>query len=135
MHVDIEEGIHSVLIVEDEMIVAMMMEDLLRSLGATEVYICADTHSAIEVVRTKPLDCAILDLRIADGSSMPVADALDQAGVPFLFSSGTEAAEIEGRHARRPAISKPFMDDDFTLVVLDTVTLARSQPPRAVASD
>ena len=127
MHIEIDEGIRSVLIVEDEMIVAMLMEDLLRSLGVEDVYICADAASALEVVRSSPIDCAVLDLRVRDGSSTEVADALAEKGIPFVFSSGTELGEIDARHAGRPMISKPFLDDDFRLVVLDTWTLARSQ--------
>lgn len=135
MQILIDEGVRSVLIVEDEMIVAMMMEDLVRSLGAEDVYICPDTASALDVIATRPLDCAVLDLRVLDGTTTSVADALAEKGVPFLFSSGTELAEMEARHADRPRIAKPFMDDDFKLIVLDTLTFGRSQPPLAVASD
>jgi CheY-like chemotaxis protein len=126
MHIQIGEGIRSVLVVEDEMIVAMMIEDIVRELGVSEVHLCADARSALEVVRAEPIDCAILDLRVRDGSVAPVADALAEKGVPFVFSSGSDAGAIEERHAHRPMISKPFMDDDLKLVVLDTWTLAQS---------
>lgn len=126
MKIEIDEGIRSVLIVEDEMIVAMLMEDLVRQLGVRDVHICADSASALEVVRTQSVDCAILDLRLRDGTSMQVADALADKDIPFLFSTGSDVGALEPRHAGRPMISKPFMDDDFRLILLDTWSLART---------
>jgi CheY-like chemotaxis protein len=127
MHIQIGEGIHSVLIVEDEMIVAMLMEDIVRDLGVSEVHICPDAASALEVVETKHIDCAILDVRLRGGSSAPVADALAQKGIPFVFSSGSDAGALEDRHGDRPLISKPFLDDDLRLIVLDTWALSRAE--------
>lgn len=129
MQVQISEAIHSVLIVEDEMIVALLMEDLVRELGVRDVYICPDIASALDTVGTKQIDCAILDLRLRDRDSMPVADALEAKGIPFVFSTGSDSRAIASRHAARPMISKPFLDDDLKLVVLDTWTLAQSQRP------
>ena len=130
MHIEINEAIRSVLVVEDEMIVAMLMEDLLRSLGVEEVYIAADVKSALKLLETRPVDCAVLDLWVRDGDTMAVADILVDKGIPFVFSSGSDAGAIAERHAARPLISKPFLDDDFTLIVLDTWTLAQSQRAR-----
>jgi len=127
MHVQIGEGIHSVLVVEDEMIIAMLMEDLMRELGVTNVQICPDVDSALEAVATKSFDCAILDLRIRGGASTPVADALAERAIPFVFSSGSDAGALEERHADRPLISKPFLDDDLKLILLDTWSLARGE--------
>ena len=129
MQIQISEAIHSVLIVEDEMIVALLIEDLVRELGVRNVYICPDIDSALDTVRTEQIDCAILDLRLRDRDSMPVADALEAKGIPFVFSSGSDSGAIAPRHAARPLISKPFLDDDLKLVVLDTWTLAQSQRP------
>ena len=120
MHIDICEGVRSLLIVEDEGLVAMMMEDLAHELGVRQVYVCADVASALEVARTAPIDCAVLDLWIRDGSSMPVADALAERDVPFFFSTGSDASAMAAHHGHRPAIGKPFADDDFKRTLLDT---------------
>jgi len=125
MHVEINESVRSVLIVEDEMIVAMLMEDLVRELGVADVYLCVDAASALEIINNKPVDLAILDLRVRDGNTMQVADALADRAIPFLFSTGSDLGALDGTHAARPRISKPFMDDDFRLIVLDTVMQAR----------
>lgn len=123
MQIEIAEGIRSVLIVEDEGLVAMMMEDLVRELGIRHVHICSDVASAIKLANTADIDCAVLDLWIRDGSSCCVADVLAARGIPFLFSTGTEADAIDNRHAHRPVLGKPFTDDDFQRLLLDTWTL------------
>lgn len=126
MHIEIDEGIGSILIVEDEMIVAMLIEDIVRGLGVRDVQICTDAASALEFLRDNAIDLAVLDLKVRDGSTTPVADALAAMGVPFVFSSGSDSGALENRHSRRPLISKPFLDDDLKLVILDTWTLSRS---------
>lgn len=133
MHIEINEAIRSVLIVEDEMIVAMLMEDLLRSLGVEDVHIATDVSSALELLESQAVDCAVLDLWVRDGDTMAVADALAEKGTPFLFSSGSDAGALDERHANRPMISKPFLDDDFKLILLDTWTVAQSE--RASGAD
>jgi len=125
MHVEIDEGIRSVLILEDEMIVAMMMEDLVREMGVRDIHLCAGAAEALKVLEAKPIDCAVLDLRVRDGSSVDVADALAERGTPFFFSSGSDATALAERHSDRPMLGKPFTDDDFKLIVLDTWTLGR----------
>jgi len=120
MHITISEGMRSVLIVEDEGLLALMMEDLVRELGATEVHICADVASAAAVAETADIDCAVLDLRIRGGSSTVVADLLAEREIPFLYSTGSATEVLAPRHQSRPLISKPFSDDDFKRVLLDT---------------
>jgi CheY-like chemotaxis protein len=126
MHIEIDEGISSVLIVEDEMIVAMLMEDLMRELGVRDVHICTDTASALDSIAQGKIDFAILDMQVQDGTTVPVADLLAERAIPFIFSSGSDVDALPSEHASRPMIGKPFHDDDLKLVVLDTWTLARS---------
>jgi CheY-like chemotaxis protein len=127
MLVEIDEGIRSVLIVEDEGLVAMMMEDLVRELGVRDVHICSDVASALALVETAEFDCAVLDLWVRDGSSIAVADALAAREIPFLFSTGSSADALEKRHSHRPALGKPFSDDDFKRILLDAWTMGCSE--------
>jgi CheY-like chemotaxis protein len=127
MHIEIDEGIRSMLVVEDEMIVAMLMEDLLRSLGVENVHIATDVAGALKTIGETQIDCAVLDLLVRDGQTFEVAEALDARGIPYVFSSGSDVGAMDPKFAAKPMISKPFMDDDFKLVVLDTWTLSQSQ--------
>ena len=120
MHIQIDEGIRSILIVEDEMIVAMLMEQLVRELGVEDVYLCADAATALDVVADKAIDFAVLDMNVRDGTTEAVADALAGKGIPFVLSSGSDVGALPERHGHRPMVSKPFLDDDLKLVILDT---------------
>lgn len=131
MDIEIDEGIRSVLVLEDEAMVALMMEDLLRGMGVKDVHVCSDTASALRLLHDMPIDCAVLDLRVRDGSSLPVADALLARDIPFVFSTGSDTGALDIRFRERPMLSKPFADDDFKLIVLDTWSLRR--PPQGVS--
>jgi len=126
MHIEIDEGIRSILIVEDEMIVAMLMEQLVRELGVGDVYLCADAATALDIVASKQIDLAVLDMKVRDGTTTAVADALADRGIPFIFSSGSDVGAFPKRHIDRPMVSKPFLDDDLKLVILDTWMLRSS---------
>ncbi len=118
----------SVLILEDEGLVAMMMEDAVRELGVERVEVCPDTASALALLAVQDFDCAILDVRLRDGSSGRVADELARRGIPFLFSTGSGLDGVAAAHRSRPLINKPFADEDFKQKVLDTVVARRMGP-------
>jgi CheY-like chemotaxis protein len=73
----------SVLIVEDEPLIAMMLEDFLDSLGHKVVASCDSVAEALEHVERGGFDVAIIDVQLKDGESVwPVADKLAEAGTP-----------------------------------------------------
>jgi CheY-like chemotaxis protein len=125
MKVTIAEGIRSILIVEDEGLVSMMMEDLVREMGVRRVHVCADLQLATQIAESGELDCAVLDLRVRGGESGAVADILASRGIPFIFSTAGLLDAIPARHRFRPVISKPFNEDDFKLLLLDAWTESR----------
>ena len=73
MHIEIDEGIRSILIVEDEMIVAMLMEQIVRELGVDNVHLCTDAASALDIVASHAIDLAVLDMQVRDGTTDAVA--------------------------------------------------------------
>ena len=101
----------SVLIVEDEGLVSLMLEDLLRSMGARVVDVFGAAGDALSALAASNYDCAILDIIVRDGTSEPVADALADRGIPFLFSSGVGLEMVDARHHNRRLISKPYDDN------------------------
>lgn len=98
-----------ILIVEDEPLIAMMLEDFVEMLDhscAASVDNVADAESAIQ---DGNFDFAILDVNLRDGEpSWPVADALAAAGIPFVFASGGQLDTPPDRHRNRPFLHKPF---------------------------
>jgi CheY-like chemotaxis protein len=96
-----------VLIVEDEMFVALDHEATLRGIGCTGVATAGTIKSALEKVHGWHPDIVILDLNLHGEQTFPVADALDDAHVPFVIVSGYSRRILPARHENRPFLDKP----------------------------
>lgn len=99
----------NVLILEDEPLIAMSMEALVEDEGWAVVgpfSVVADAVAAITAGAA--VDCALLDCNLGGLPSWPVADALAARNIPFAFTSGQSAADIEPRFADRPSFTKPI---------------------------
>lgn len=105
-------GAQHILIVEDEPLIAMMLEDFLDALGR-EVAGTADCIAdALARIEQGGIDAAILDVNLRAGEqSWPVADALAAAGIPFVLATGGAGDTIAEAHRGRPILSKPFTMD------------------------
>lgn len=97
-----------VLVVEDEMTIALMMEDMLNDLGHEVVGLAMRLGPAAEQARTAQVDFAILDVNLDGRMSFSVAEILEARGVPFAFATGYGSAGIEPRFADHPVLKKPF---------------------------
>jgi DNA-binding response OmpR family regulator len=96
-----------ILIVEDEPLIAMMLEDFLGALDKVHVATCDSVQSALATIANEPVDAAIIDINLSGGEkSWPVADELAKRGIPFILSSGGE--ETIEAHADRPRLTKPY---------------------------
>jgi len=101
---------HRILIVEDEPLIAMMLEDFLDALGKQCVGTCDTVQSALATIADEKPDAAILDINLSGGEkSWPVADELAARGIPFMLSSGGD--EVTDGHAARPRLTKPYTMD------------------------
>ncbi len=103
-----------VLLVEDEALVAMLVEDVLAEQGCSVVAAASRLEEALAKVRDASLDfdVAILDLNLAGETTFPVAEALDRRGVPFVFATGYGAAGLPPEWRARPTLQKPFTAAD-----------------------
>ncbi|WP_242116233.1 response regulator [Sphingomonas lacusdianchii] len=101
-----------ILVVEDEPLIAMMLEDFLDLLGRTVTGTADSVASAMAAVDQGGIDAAILDVHLRAGEkSWPVADKLAAAGIPFVLATGGSGDMIEPGHRDRPVLSKPFTMD------------------------
>jgi CheY-like chemotaxis protein len=99
----------SVLIVEDEPLIAMMLEDFVDSLGHRVAGTVDCVADALSCVAQGGFDVAIVDLHLRDGeAAWPVADALAERGIFYLFSTGGYTAQVPDRHRDAPTLPKPF---------------------------
>jgi CheY-like chemotaxis protein len=102
-------GSLSVLIIEDEPLIAMMLEDYIDGLGHRVAGAAESVEEALARVEAGGFDIAILDVHLRGGApSWPVADALADRGVRFLVATGGHVEPPPERHAGAPILSKPF---------------------------
>ena len=118
-----ESAPHSVLVAEDEGIVGLMLEEMLRDFGAGVVDVFAHAAQAVEAANARQYDLAILDVALLDGSA-PVAGVLEARGVPFMFSSAMGPDAVEARHRSRVLLSKPFGEEELREHVLGLLASA-----------
>jgi DNA-binding NtrC family response regulator len=98
----------TVLVVEDEFIIALDLSETVEDLGYELEGPFADNKNAFEAIDREMPDCAILDVFTADGEVFPLADALTEAGVPIIFHSGhVPPSEVRERYPEAIACSKP----------------------------
>jgi CheY-like chemotaxis protein len=114
-----------VLLVEDETLVAMLIEDMVRELGWDVVAIAARVDEALEIVRTTPIDVAILDINLQGAESFPVAEALRARGIPFVFATGYGQGGLENGYRSTPTLQKPFHRRDLELAISRALALIR----------
>jgi CheY-like chemotaxis protein len=102
------EGLH-ILLVEDESIIALMVEETLCELGGIVSY-AGSVAEALAALQSHLPDAAVLDVNLAGEFVFPVAEALSAAQIPFVFTTGYGRSGIPPRWAGRPVLQKPFDD-------------------------
>lgn len=102
-----------VLVVEDEMMIAMLVEDMLADLGCAVVGPAHGLEAALELARGDGIDAALLDVNLAGQPVFAVADALRAKGVPAIFSTGYGEAGLREVDQGSPVLQKPFRAGDL----------------------
>ena len=111
-----------VLLVEDEALVAMMMEDVLQDLGWEVAASFGDVKPTLEWLEAcDDLDGAVLDINLGSEMVFPVAEALKRRGTPFTFLTGYTAPP-RASEFQTPVLTKPVDGDQLGQV------LARFRP-------
>jgi PAS domain S-box-containing protein len=96
-----------ILLVEDETLVALMMNDLLEEIGHIVVGPYSSANDAMSAIEENDIDGAILDVNLVGGAVYPLANQLVANGVPFVFVTGYDAASIDERFKHVPVLQKP----------------------------
>ena len=124
-----------VLLVEDEALVAMMIQEFLGECGRAVVGPIGTAAEALATARQGDFDGAILDINLGDGMAYPVAEILSARGVPFVFLTGYEADTVDDRFSDVPILQKPIERQMLQRIFLPGVNgsaAARRKGPRAV---
>jgi DNA-binding response OmpR family regulator len=125
-----------ILVVEDNYMVAQLLNDMLEDLGCIVVGPFANAESAAQAIESSRLDGAVLDANLGNGkTSAPVATALKAAFVPFLVATGYGALPLADEVLdRAPRVTKPFNDAELEATAIAAFTrLSPASPSPLIA--
>jgi CheY-like chemotaxis protein len=105
---------HIILIVEDEPLIAMMLEDFLLSLGHEVRGTCESVGEALKAIEAEDFDLAILDVNLKGENVWPVAAELRGRSIPFILASGGHVDPPPAEFRNVPMIDKPYTIDRVT---------------------
>ncbi len=114
---DIPSGLH-VLLVEDQMLIAMDAENMLADGGMSQVTTSNSADEALRRLKDFTPDVAVLDVNLGVTTSIPVAEELARRGVPFVFATGYgDSPVIPAAFASIPVVRKPYDVDMLTTAI------------------
>lgn len=118
-----------VLIVEDESLLSMMVEDILCDLGWEVPANVASVSEALQALRDGEFDLALLDVNVAGEDVFPVADALHDRNIPFVFATGYGVRGIRADLRHHPILEKPFTMDQLIRTMQTTAGRGNRMEP------
>lgn len=111
-----------ILIVEDDYLIATMLEDIIATAGWDVVGPVGHLAEAIEAATHQECEAAVLDINLDGEMAYPIAEVLSRRKVPFVFLSGYGPSGEKGPFGDRPCISKPFRPRELLDMLRDLLT-------------
>jgi CheY-like chemotaxis protein len=103
-----------VLVAEDEYLIALELAEALQGQGVTLIGPVASVQEGLTLLNENgPLDAAVLDIVLPDGLVYPLANALQDRSIPFIFASVYGSDEVDERFRATPLFTKPFDTDEL----------------------
>jgi DNA-binding response OmpR family regulator len=107
----------TILVLEDEMVLAMHLEDLILDIPGASATLVASLEEAMAAAETGNFRAAILDVNLGGRHSFPVADLLKARSIPYAFVTGYGNRLIPPEHAEAPIVEKPFTAEQISGVI------------------
>ncbi|WP_060481016.1 HWE histidine kinase domain-containing protein [Pseudomonas sp. NBRC 111119] len=115
----------NVLILEDQLVIAVGLEQILTDAGVDCVMTASSEHEAMQLLTVRQPDAAILDVNLGRSTSISVADELTRRGIPFLFATGYgDGISIPAHLKHIPVTRKPY---DTSTILANLQSLLRPQ--------
>lgn len=97
-----------ILVVEDEFLIATLLEDLLVELGCVVAEVAARPTQALDFIGSTEIDAAVLDVNLDGADSFGIAAELRDRQIPFIFATGYGGSRVTPEFATYPVIQKPY---------------------------
>jgi CheY-like chemotaxis protein len=118
----------SILLVEDEVMIRMMVADMLEELGHSVAGEAGEINQAIELAQSSEFDLAILDVNINGEMITPVAGVIKASGRPFIFATGYGAAGVPEGYRDQPTLQKPFTIEQLAEMIDQILNNSTTRP-------
>ena len=103
-----------ILVLEDEWLLAELVEDAIREFGFEVVGPAPSVKLALELIRSEEISAAVLDVSLGDGEdSFPVARLLAERDIPFMFVTGYQDADLPAEFSNKAMLRKPVKLDEL----------------------
>lgn len=106
-----------VFLVEDEILIALLLEDMLLALECDVPVAAASLDEALAAAKTGTFDLAMVDLNLGGKLAYPIADILKARRIPFVLVTGYGSAGVLPAYADQPILEKPFRQEDLAAVI------------------
>jgi DNA-binding NtrC family response regulator len=114
----------SILVVEDETLIRMMIVDMIEELGHIVIAEAANIREATSLAQTVDFEIAILDINVGGERIDPVAEIVASRRLPFIFASGYGAAGPSEEFRHIPVLQKPFLVERLGKAIEETLRLS-----------
>ena len=114
-----------VMVAEDELLIAMLIEDILADAGCLLVGPFSNVPDALAAAKDATIDIALLDVNLRGQMIYPAAEVLAARGIPFLLLSGYGRDAVPPNHPDWEACAKPFKTAELTKMLSDRVLVGR----------
>jgi CheY-like chemotaxis protein len=114
----------SVLVVEDEVMIRMMVTDMLVDLGHSIAAEAGEIDEALRLAESADFDLAILDVNVNGRTIEPVARAVERRKLPLLFSTGYSVDALPESFRGHPSLQKPFRIDTLQSAIDEALKAA-----------
>jgi DNA-binding NtrC family response regulator len=127
-------GGKSILIVEDEMIIGMMLSNEIAYAGGVPIGPVTSIAEALKAIESGTIDTVVLDAKLADGSAAAFAACLEERGIPFVVSSGYEETSLPKELRGAPFVAKPISIPLLMEAIGSLAARPLRRPPQAPQS-
>jgi DNA-binding NtrC family response regulator len=117
---------YRILIVEDEMLIALGVVDAVVALDASSVVASRAEH-ALALLASEPFDAAIVDMNLRGVPADAVLDALNARSIPFIITTGYSAQAIVAKYRGLPILHKPYMTEQLEAALLSVLATVKSR--------
>lgn len=108
------------LVVEDEVLVAMELEEMIGELGGEVIGPFGRVPDALDALTHEAIEGAVLDIHLDGDTTLRLVDVLLQCGYPILFVTGSARESIPESYRQFPRLSKPFEEAEFARLARST---------------